>query len=54
MRVAQDNGEVYTIQNLQNLIIEGSQVNVNLSENIAVVEIDGYVFNIDSEFKLSE
>lgn len=47
-------GENYTLANLENLQIEGYNVTVNISGNIAVVTVNGYVFNIDSEFNLSE
>lgn len=47
-------GETYTLANLENLQIEGYNVTVNISGNIAVVTVNGYVFNIDSEFNLSE
>lgn len=47
-------GETYTLANLESLQIEGYNVTVNISGNIAVVTVNGYVFNIDSEFNLSE
>lgn len=49
-----NNGEEYTLQDLEELEVEGHTVEVEISENLAVVTVDGYTFNIDSEFNLSE
>ena len=54
MGKAQLRGENYTLANLENLQIDGYNVTVNISGDIAVVTVNGYVFNIDSEFNLSE
>ena len=54
MGEAQLRGENYTLANLENLQIDGYNVTVNISGDIAVVTVNGYVFNIDSEFNLSE
>lgn len=54
MADAISNGREYTIQNLEGLQIDGHTVEVKLSENLAVVTVDGYTFNIDSGFNLSE
>lgn len=49
-----NNGEEYTLQNLEELQVDGHTVEVEISDNIAIVTVDGYTFNIDSEFNLSE
>ncbi len=54
MGEAELRGENYTLANLENLQIDGYNVTVNISGDIAVVTVNGYVFNIDSEFNLSE
>ncbi len=54
MTEAINNEEEYTIQDLEGLEVEGHTVEVELSDDLAVVTVDGYTFNIDSEFNLSE
>ena len=54
MYEAEQKGEVFTIQNLQNFSIEGYDVSSNVSEDLAIIRINGYVFNIDKDFNLSE
>ena len=49
-----NNGEEYTLQNLEGLQVDGHIVEVEISDDIAIVTVDGYTFNIDSEFNLSE
>ncbi len=49
-----NNGEEYTLQDLEGLQIDGHTVEVEVSDDLAVVTVDGYTFNIDSEFNLSE
>lgn len=49
-----NNGEEYTLQDLEGLEVEGHTVTVEISDNLAVVTVDGYTFNIDSEFNLTE
>ena len=49
-----NNGEEYTIQDLEDLKLENHEIKVKISDDIAVVTVDGYTFNIDSEFNLSE
>ena len=49
-----NNGEEYTIQDLEDLNLENHEIEVKISDDIAVVTVDGYTFNIDSEFNLSE
>ena len=48
------NGETYTIENLKDLQIEGCNVSVNVSDNVAIVIVNGYSFKIDSNFNLTE
>ena len=54
MGEAQTRGETFTLANLANLQIEGYNVTVNITGNIAVITVNGYVFNLDSDFNLSE
>lgn len=54
MGEAQTRGETFTLTNLANLQIEGYNVTVNITGNIAVITVNGYVFNLDSDFNLSE
>ncbi len=54
MYSAEQNGEEYTLKDLENLYIDGSEVSVNVGNNMAVIIVDGFTFNIDSEFILSE
>ena len=54
MGEAQSRGETFTIQNLVDLSIEGYSVSCIVSEDLAVIKINGYTFNIDKEFMLSE
>jgi hypothetical protein len=54
MGVALTNGEEYTLANLENLAIEGYNVTVRIVGDIAVVSVNGYVFDIDSAFNLTE
>lgn len=51
---AQQNGEEFTIQNLANLSIEGYDVSSIVSADLAIIKINGYTFNIDKDFMLSE
>ncbi len=54
MGEAQMNGEEYTIQNLQNLQIEGHMVGVFIIDNVANINIDGVKFKIDENFNLTD
>lgn len=54
MGEAQQRGENFTIQNLVDLSIEGYTVSSIVSEDLAVIKINGYTFNIDKDFMLSE
>ena len=54
MGEAQSRGETFTIQNLVDLSIEGYSVSCIVSEDLAVIKINGYTFNIDKDFMLSE
>ncbi|MBP3596425.1 MAG: hypothetical protein J6J60_03360 [Clostridia bacterium] len=44
----------YTIQNLKDLQIEGYDVQVSVSQDLAIITINGYKFKIDKDFNLSE
>ena len=54
MGEAQEKGETFTIQNLVDLSVEGYNVSSIISEDLAVIKINGYTFNIDKDFMLSE
>ncbi len=51
---ANENGEEFTLQNLNDLSIEGFNVTTNVEEDRAVVVIDVYTFIIDREFNISD
>lgn len=50
MHLAQQNGEEYTIYNLETLEIEGYEIEVTLAEDVATIIVDGYVFTVNSSF----
>lgn len=54
MGEALNNGQEYTIYNLQNLQISGHIVNVFIENDIATVSVDGVKFKIDSNFNLTD
>lgn len=54
MGEAQERGEEFTIQNLVDLTVEGYDVSSIVSEDLAIIKINGYTFNIDKDFMLSE
>lgn len=54
MGEAQSKGEEYTIHNIANLEIAGHQVDVSIENDIAKVNVDGYKFEIDSSFGLTD
>ena len=47
-------GETFTIQNLAELSVDDYNVSCIISEDLAVIKINGYTFNIDKDFNLSE
>ena len=49
-----ERGEEYTLSNLIDLDIPDSQFSVSVNDNIAILNVDGYEFSLDSEFNLSE
>ena len=51
---AQSEGEEYTVHDLADLQVEGSEVQVTVENDIATVIIDGYTFSINAAFELSE
>lgn len=51
---AQSRGEEYTLQNLENLQIQGHMVSVVIQNDIAEISIDGVKFRIDQNFNLSD
>lgn len=54
MGEAQERGEEFTIQNLVDLSVEGYEVSSIVSEDLAIIKINGYTFNIDKDFMLSD
>ena len=44
----------YTIQDLKDLEIEGYDIHVSVSQDLAIITINGYKFKIDKDFNLSE
>lgn len=54
MGEAQANGTEFSIQNLQDLRIEGYNVSCIVTEEKATIKINGYTFEIDKDFMLSE
>lgn len=44
----------YTIQDLKELEIEGYDIHVSVSQDLAIITINGYKFKIDKDFNLSE
>ncbi len=54
MADVQNRGEVFTLNNLVGLQIEGYEVSCSVNENIATIVVNGYTFYIDSDFNLTE
>lgn len=54
MGIAESEEREYTIQNLKDLVIDGYEIQVSVSQELAIIKIDGYTFKIDKEFNLSE
>lgn len=54
MQEAIDKNEEFTIQNLADLTIDGYEVSSNITEDAAVIVVDIYTFNIDSNFILTD
>lgn len=51
---AEEKGEEFTLQNLQDLYIDGFEVSSNVDEDKAVVVIDIYTFTVDRDFNISD
>ena len=54
MGEAEANGETFSIENLKDLTIEGYDVSSIVSSDLAIIKVNGYTFNIDKDFMLSE
>lgn len=54
MTEAQARNEEFGLNKLNGLEIEGHKVSAIINSNLAIITIDGYTFNIDSEFNLSD
>lgn len=54
MAEVQNRGEVFTLNNLVGLQIEGYNVSCSVNGNIATIVVNGYTFYIDSDFNLTE
>lgn len=51
---AQDDGEEFTLHNLEDLKIDGYNVSTNITDDVAIIVVDTYTFKINSSFELSE
>ena len=54
MQEAENNNQEFTLQNLADLQIEGLEVSSNVNETTAIIVVDIYTFNIDSNFNLTD
>lgn len=54
MQEAIDKNEPFTIMNLVDLTIDGYNVSSNVTSESAVIVVDTYTFNIDTEFTLTD
>jgi len=54
MRQYLDQGNNLRIQDLEGLQIPGYEVNISISPNLAIITVNGYRFNLDSDFNLSD
>ena len=54
MAEAQNNNQEFGLNKLNGLEIEGHKISTIINSNLAIITIDGYTFNIDSEFNLSD
>jgi flagellar basal body-associated protein FliL len=54
MTEAVNNGETYTLADLEDLEIPDVDFSVSINDTIAVITINGYEFTLDSDFNLSE
>ena len=50
----ENEGKEFKLKNLENLKIDGYEVDVTLSDNLAIITINGYKFKLDSDFNLSD
>ena len=54
MYLAQEEGETYTVEDIADLEIEDVELEIVVENEIATVKIDGFTFQIDASFALSE
>ena len=54
MREYLDHGTNLTIADLEGLVIPGYEVEVSISSNLAIITVNGFRFNLDSDFNLSD
>ncbi len=54
MQEALDNNQEFTLQNLVDLKIDGFEVSSIVNETTAIIVVDIYTFNIDSNFNLTD
>ena len=47
-------GQNLKIEDLEGLEIPGYEVNLSISSNLAIITVNGYRFNLDSDFNLSD
>ncbi len=51
---ATENGVEFNLQSLENLQIDGYEVSSTINEEMAVIVIDIYTFNVDKDFNITE
>ena len=54
MGEAQNNGEEFTIKNLEGLQIEGYQVSTTVTDEAAIIVVDTHTFKIDKNFIITD
>ena len=54
MRKVENTGRQTTLEDLQNLQVDGLDVSIIISDELAIIKVNGYRFSIDSTFVLSE
>lgn len=52
MTIAQNEGREYTLNDLMDLTIPGSELSVSIEGDEAILNIDGFEFKINSQFQL--
>ena len=50
----QSSGGQLTLEDLRELQIPGYEVQISISSNLAIINVNGFNFKLDSEFNLSD